>query len=112
VAVEGWTEVTSVEVISLAQRLQGEGIAAIVFTDIARDGTEGGINLEQTRKLASSIDIPVIAAGGVSNLKDIEGILKLEQFGVTGVIIGKALYSGSIQLEEALALSSESSGTP
>jgi len=117
VAVEGWTEVTSVEVIPLAQRLQGEGVAAIVFTDIARDGTERGINTEQTRRLASTIDIPVIAAGGISHLREIEALLEMEPVGVAGVIIGKALYSGGIQLKEALALSSgemssESSGTP
>ena len=117
VAIEAWREMTSVEVIPLAHRLEGEGVAAIVFTDIGRDGTERGVNLKQTRKLAESIDIPVIAAGGVSKLEDIEALLKMEQLGVTGVIIGKALYSGSIHLEEALALSlgarpSESGGFP
>ena len=117
VAVEGWREMTSVEVIPLAHRLEGEGVAAIVFTDIRRDGTEKGVNLKQTRKLAESINIPVIAAGGVSKLEDIEALLKMEQLGVTGVIIGRALYSGSIHLKEALALSlgarpSESSGFP
>ncbi len=115
VAVEGWKEMTSVEVIPLAHRLEGEGVVAIVFTDIGRDGTERGVNLKQTRKLAESIDIPVIAAGGVSKLKDIEALLKMERLGVIGVIIGKALYSGGIHLKEALALSlgarpSESNG--
>ena len=105
VAIEAWREMTSVEVIPLAHRLEGEGVAAIVFTDIGRDGTERGVNLKQTRKLAEAIDIPVIAAGGVSKLKDIEALLKMEQLGVIGVIIGKALYSGGIYLKEALELS-------
>lgn len=112
VAVEGWKEMTSVEAIPLARRLQGEGIVGIVFTDIGRDGTERGVNLKETRKLAESVSVPVIAAGGISHLRDIEALLKMEPFGVAGVIIGKALYSGSIKLEEVLALSSESSGTP
>jgi phosphoribosylformimino-5-aminoimidazole carboxamide ribotide isomerase len=104
VAVEGWKEMTSVEVIPLAHRLEGEGVEAIVFTDIGRDGTERGVNLKQTRKLAESVSIPVIAAGGISHLRDIEALLKMEPLGVAGVIIGKALYSGGIHLREALAL--------
>ncbi len=117
VAVAGWGEMTSVEVIPLAHRLEGEGVAAIVFTDIGRDGTERGLNLSQTRKLAESVGIPVIAAGGISHLSDIVALLEMEQLGVVGVIIGKALYSGSIHLREALALSRseeslESSGFP
>jgi phosphoribosylformimino-5-aminoimidazole carboxamide ribotide isomerase len=103
VAVEGWEEVTSVGAVSLGRRLEGEGIAAIVFTDIGRDGTESGVNLEQTRKLAEHLDIPVIAAGGVSSLRDIKGLLSMEDLGVAGVIIGRALYSGTIRLKEALA---------
>jgi phosphoribosylformimino-5-aminoimidazole carboxamide ribotide isomerase len=117
VAVAGWREVTSVEVIPLAHRLEGEGVAAIIFTDIGRDGTERGVNLSQTRKLAESIGIPIIAAGGISRLRDIEALIKMEKLGVIGVIIGKALYSGGIRLREALALSrgqgaSERSGFP
>ena len=117
VSVEGWREVTSVEAISLAQRMEKEGVGGLVFTDIGRDGTEGGVNLAQTRRLAESVNIPVIAAGGVSNLGDIGALLEMEQLGVIGVIIGKALYSGGIDLGEALALARgertlESSGFP
>lgn len=104
VHVEGWSEATSVEAISLAKRMEGEGVGGLVFTDIGRDGTERGVNLAQTRKLAESVTVPVIAAGGVSNLTDIESLLQLEDLGVVGVIIGKALYSGGIRLREALAL--------
>ncbi len=117
VSVEGWREVTSVEAISLAQRMEKEGVGGLVFTDIGRDGTEGGVNLAQTRRLAESVNIPVIAAGGVSNLGDIGALLEMEKLGVIGVIIGKALYSGGIDLGEALALARgertlESSGFP
>ncbi|MFQ6078205.1 MAG: 1-(5-phosphoribosyl)-5-[(5-phosphoribosylamino)methylideneamino]imidazole-4-carboxamide isomerase [Thermodesulfobacteriota bacterium] len=106
VAVEGWKEMTSVKVIPLAHRLEGEGVVAIVFTDIGRDGTERGVNLKQIRKLAESVNIPVIAAGGISHLRDIEELIKLEPLGVAGVIVGKALYSGGIRLREALSLAS------
>jgi phosphoribosylformimino-5-aminoimidazole carboxamide ribotide isomerase len=97
--------------------MEKEGVGGLVFTDIGRDGTERGVNLAQTRKLAESVHIPVIAAGGVSDLRDIEALLEMERFGVMGVIIGKALYSGGIDLGEALALakrerSVESSGFP
>jgi len=117
VSVEGWQEVTSVEAIQLAQRMEKEGVGGLVFTDIGRDGTERGVNLVQTRKVAESVHIPVIAAGGVSELRDIEALLEMERFGVIGVIIGKALYSGGIDLGEALALagrqrSAETSGFP
>lgn len=104
VSVEGWREVTSVGAIPLAQRMEREGVSGLIFTDIARDGTEGGVNLVQIRNLAGSVNIPVIAAGGVSDLADIEGLLEMEALGVIGVIIGKALYSGGIHLGEALAL--------
>ncbi len=117
VAVEGWKEVTSAEVIPLAHRLEGEGVVGIVFTDIGRDGTERGVNLKQIRKLAESVNIPVIAAGGISHLRDVEALLRMEPLGVAGVIIGKALYSGGIRLREALALArgeapSKSNGFP
>jgi phosphoribosylformimino-5-aminoimidazole carboxamide ribotide isomerase len=103
VSVEGWQEVTSVEAIQLAQLMEKEGVGGLVFTDIGRDGTERGVNLVQTRKVAKSVHIPVIAAGGVSDLRDIEALVGMERFGVMGVIIGKALYSGGIDLGEALA---------
>lgn len=104
VSVEGWREVTSVEAIHLARRMEREGVSGLIFTDIGRDGTEGGVNLVQTRNLTASVNIPVIAAGGVSDLDDIEALLEMEELGVIGVIIGKALYSGSIHLGGALAL--------
>jgi phosphoribosylformimino-5-aminoimidazole carboxamide ribotide isomerase len=102
-AIEGWTATTRIRAIDLALQFDGSDVAAIVFTDIQRDGMQSGTNLEQTRALAEKIHLPVIASGGVSTLQDIEKLLPLEAFGVVGVITGKALYSGSLDLAEALA---------
>jgi phosphoribosylformimino-5-aminoimidazole carboxamide ribotide isomerase len=84
--------------------LQDCGIAAIIFTDIHRDGMQTGPNIEETRRLAEAIRIPLIASGGVGTLEHIRGLLPLEEEGVIGVITGKALYNGAIQFAEALAL--------
>jgi phosphoribosylformimino-5-aminoimidazole carboxamide ribotide isomerase len=105
VAVQGWTEQTSESAIDVARRYEGFGLAAIVYTDIKRDGMETGVNTEATRTIAEAVNIPVIASGGVSGIHDIEKLLEIEKYGVTGVIIGKALYSGAISLKEAISLS-------
>jgi len=104
VAVQGWAEVTGVTAVELAKKFEGYGVAAIIYTDIARDGMLQGPNLEATRALAEAVSIPVIASGGVSTLKDIENLMAIEQYGVTGVITGKAVYTGAIRLAEAIAL--------
>ena len=104
VAVQGWAEVTNVTAVELAKKFAGDGVAAIIYTDIARDGMLQGPNLEATRALAEAVGLPVIASGGVSSLKDIENLLAIEQYGVTGVITGKAIYSGALNLREAVAL--------
>jgi phosphoribosylformimino-5-aminoimidazole carboxamide ribotide isomerase len=104
VAVQGWTEQTSEAVIDIARRYEGYDVDAIVYTDIKRDGMETGPNVEATKNLAQSVSIPVIASGGVSSIRDIQRILEVEKFGVTGVIIGKALYSGAVSLNEAISL--------
>lgn len=103
-AIDGWTETTEIGPIDLVRRYEGSAVAAIVFTDINRDGMQTGANLDQTRRLAESTAIPIIASGGVATLQDIADLLPLEPFGVTGVITGKALYSGSLKLVDALAL--------
>jgi phosphoribosylformimino-5-aminoimidazole carboxamide ribotide isomerase len=102
VAVEGWAETSSITVIDLAKKFEDAGVAAIIYTDINRDGLLGGPDLEGTKALAESISIPVIASGGVSSVKDIEALKKLEPYGVQGVITGRALYDGRIIPEEAL----------
>ncbi len=104
VAVEGWKEETSIEAADLARRFEGIGLSAIIFTDIERDGMGSGLNFESTRNLSRSIFIPVIASGGVSRIEDIENLLELERDGVIGVIIGRALYTGRVDLEEAIRL--------
>ena len=104
VAVQGWAEVTDIMAVDLARRFEGDGVAAIVYTDIARDGMLQGPNLEATRALAEAVAIPVIASGGVSSLQDIRNLLTIERYGVAGVITGKAIYSGALDLREAVSL--------
>jgi len=110
VAVQGWAEVTDVTAVDLAKRFAGEGVAAIIYTDIARDGMLQGPNLEATRALAEAIAIPVIASGGVSSLQDIRNLLAIEPYGVAGVITGKAIYSGALSLREAVRVAKGSRG--
>ena len=104
VAIEGWTETTRTQAVDLARQFEDSGVAAINFTDIHRDGMQTGPNIEATRKLAESIAIPVVASGGVSTLADIQNLIPLEPSGVIGVITGKALYAGTLDLKEAIAL--------
>ncbi len=110
VAVQGWAEVTGVTAIKLARKFEGFGVAAIIYTDISRDGMMQGPNIAATRELAEAITIPVIASGGVSSLADIENLMAIEASGVTGVITGKAIYTGAIKLAEAVALTKKREG--
>ncbi len=107
VAVQGWAEVTDMTAVELAKKFEGFGVSAIIYTDISRDGMLQGPNLEATRSLAEAVAIPVIASGGVSSLKDIEDLMAIEASGITGVITGKAVYTGAIKLSEAIALTKE-----
>ncbi|MBJ6724863.1 1-(5-phosphoribosyl)-5-[(5-phosphoribosylamino)methylideneamino]imidazole-4-carboxamide isomerase [Geomesophilobacter sediminis] len=104
VAVQGWAEVTGITATELAKKFEGYGVSAIIYTDISRDGMMQGPNIAATKALAEAISIPVIASGGLSSLKDIENLMAIESSGVTGVITGKAIYSGAINLAEAIAL--------
>jgi phosphoribosylformimino-5-aminoimidazole carboxamide ribotide isomerase len=104
VAVRGWAEVTEKKAIDLAREMEGFGVTAIIYTDIARDGMMQGPNLEATAALAEAISIPVIASGGVSSLDDIRNLLQIEDSGIEGVITGKAIYNGALSLREAVAL--------
>jgi phosphoribosylformimino-5-aminoimidazole carboxamide ribotide isomerase len=104
VAIRGWNEVVSLEAIDLAKQFEGKGLSAIIFTDIERDGMGTGLNFQSTKRLARSTTIPVIASGGVSRIEDVEQLLELEQDGVIGVIVGRALYTGRLKLEEAIRL--------
>ena len=104
VAVKGWTETTAMEAVELAKRCAGDGAARIIYTDISRDGTRDGVNLDETLKIARAVRIPVIASGGVATLDDIRKLLPLEKDGVEGVIVGKALYAGAFTFSAALAV--------
>jgi len=108
VAVQGWAEVTDITAVELARKFEDCGVTAIIYTDISRDGMLQGPNLEATQSLAESVAIPVIASGGVSSLKDIERLMTIERSGVTGVITGRAIYTGAIRLGDAIALTKNS----
>jgi phosphoribosylformimino-5-aminoimidazole carboxamide ribotide isomerase len=103
VAIEGWTETTRITAVDLAKKFEDSKVAAINFTDIHRDGMQSGPNIEATRQLAESVKIPIVASGGVSTLKDIQDLLPLSAVGVIGVITGRALYAGTLDLKEAIA---------
>ncbi len=103
VAVRGWAEVTDVAAEDLARRLRDAGAAGFVFTDIERDGMQTGVNLEATASFARAAGVPVIASGGVATVEDIRRLRTLEPAGVIGVITGRALYEGTLDLAEALA---------
>ena len=102
VAVKGWVELTKIKATELAQRMQEHGVWGIIYTDISRDGMLTGPNIEATKALVDSLKIPVIASGGVSSIEDIKKLSKIQN--LWGVIVGKALYSGTIKLSEAIKL--------
>jgi phosphoribosylformimino-5-aminoimidazole carboxamide ribotide isomerase len=102
VATKGWLETSTIEATDLAQQISNKA-AAIIYTDISRDGTLIGPNLDALKELAKVTDIPVIASGGISSLTDLLSLLSLESLGINGVIVGKALYTGKVDLKEAKA---------
>jgi phosphoribosylformimino-5-aminoimidazole carboxamide ribotide isomerase len=108
VAVEGWAETSEIGVVELGRRFAGAGVAAIVATDISRDGAMTGIDADATAEFARAVGIPVIASGGVSSLADIAALKAHEKDGIVGAIIGRALYDGRIDAAAALALAGES----
>ncbi|MHB8137133.1 MAG: 1-(5-phosphoribosyl)-5-[(5-phosphoribosylamino)methylideneamino]imidazole-4-carboxamide isomerase [Smithellaceae bacterium] len=103
VAVRGWTQKTSQDAVELARQYEKCEIQAIVYTDIQRDGMETGVNVEATRALAKAVTIPVIASGGVATLADVDRLLAVKDCSFYGVIVGRALYTGAIALEDAIA---------
>lgn len=108
VAVEGWTEETDRSAIEVAKSFDDHGIAAVIYTDIQRDGMSVGPNLRATGELARFLKTPVIASGGISELEDIRKVMSLSRQGVMGVITGRALYEGTLDLEEAIRVCKES----
>jgi phosphoribosylformimino-5-aminoimidazole carboxamide ribotide isomerase len=102
VVVEGWTKKTELDYIELARLFEGMGVAALIYTDVERDGMRTGPNIERTGTLARAVDIPVIASGGVKDVDDIHQLVELEPDGVAGVITGKALYEGGLDYRAAV----------
>lgn len=104
VAVSGWADVSDMKAVELAKRFEDSGVAAIIYTDINRDGAMQGANISETVEFAEAITTPVIASGGVSGIDDIKAYKEVEISGVEGVIIGRALYDGAIKAEEVLKI--------
>jgi len=103
-AVDGWSKLSKHDVVDLAQQFEDQGVEAIIYTDISRDGMLSGVNIESTRRLAESIRIPVFASGGIANLDDIKHLCEVRDSGVAGAITGRAIYEGSLDFSEALKL--------
>jgi len=104
VAIEGWNEVAPIKTIDLASQFESIGLSAIIFTDVERDGMGTGLNWQETKVLARSTSIPVIASGGVSRIEDIKHLMGLEPDGIIGVIVGRAFYTGRLDLKEAIRI--------
>jgi phosphoribosylformimino-5-aminoimidazole carboxamide ribotide isomerase len=104
VAVKGWKETTAMDAVELARRCEQDGATRIIYTDIGRDGTRDGVNLDETVKIARAVEIPILASGGVATLDDIRKLLPLEKDGVEGVVVGRALYNGAFKFTDAVSL--------
>ncbi len=104
VAVEGWSETSTVRALELALKFEDCGVAAIIYTDINRDGAMGGLNIDATADLAFALTTPVIASGGVSSIQDLVALKREEKSGINGVIVGRALYDGRLDPKQALAV--------
>lgn len=107
VAIDGWSKLSRHEVTDLAQRFEKDGVEAIIYTDISRDGMMNGLNVESTVKLAQSIAIPVIASGGITTIDDVRAICEVADEGIMGAITGRAIYEGSLDFTEGQKLADE-----
>ena len=107
VAIDGWSKLSRHDAIDLALQFENDGVEAIIYTDIGRDGMMMGLNIESTAALARELKIPVIASGGVTNLEDIRALADVADDGVVGAIIGKAIYEGTLDFSEAQRLANE-----
>ncbi len=107
VAIDGWSKLSHHDVIDMAKHFEHDGVEAIVYTDISRDGMMQGVNVEATVKLAQAINIPVIASGGITNLDDVRALCEVEGEGIMGAITGRAIYEGTLDFVEGQRLSDE-----
>ena len=112
VAIDGWSKLSNHSAIDMAQRFEQDGVEAIVFTDIGRDGMMSGVNTDSTVELARSIHIPVIASGGITSIDDIRALCAVTDEGIAGAITGRALYEGTLDLAAAQQLADELCDTP
>ncbi len=110
VAINGWSKLTGHNVIDMAQKFEQYGVESIIYTDIGRDGMLSGVNIDATVKLSQSINIPVVASGGVSTIDDIRDLCKVANIGIRGVITGTAIYEGSLDFKSAQDLAQELTG--
>ena len=101
VAIDGWSKLSKHDVIDMAQRFEKDGVEAIIYTDISRDGMMQGVNIEATVRLAQAICIPVIASGGITSMKDVQALAAVEDEGIIGAITGRAIYEGTLDFAEA-----------
>ncbi len=110
VAIDGWSKLSKHDVIDMAKHFETDGVAAIVYTDIGRDGMMTGVNVESTVKLAQAVNIPIIASGGITNIDDIKALCAVQDEGISGAITGRAIYEGTLDFAEAQKLSDELTG--
>ena len=110
VATDGWAEVSDVKATDLARQFEADGVSAIVYTDIARDGMMQGVNVDATVRMAEASSIPVIASGGITNIKDIKALSAVASAGICGAITGRAIYEGTLDVAEAQRLCDEATG--
>ena len=107
VATDGWAQVTDIDVVDLARQFEHDGVVAIVYTDISRDGMLQGVNVEATERLAEAISIPVIASGGITDMEDVRRLCGARTVGITGAITGRAIYEGTLDFAQGQALADE-----
>ena len=111
VATDGWSKLSKHDAVDMAQHFEEDGVEAIVYTDIARDGMMKGVNIEATVELAESINIPVIASGGIQNIENVKKLAKVSEAGIIGAITGRAIYEGTMDFAEAQSAADEIAGT-
>jgi phosphoribosylformimino-5-aminoimidazole carboxamide ribotide isomerase len=107
VAIDGWSKLSKHDVIDMARHFEEDGVSAIVYTDIGRDGMMTGVNVEATLKLAQAVNIPIIASGGITNLDDVRALCAVADEGITAAITGRAIYEGTLDFAEGQKLADE-----